>query len=205
MNRLIPAYIPAFLLAAFVCNTLAQAQSRIREAPKVIDQAEAGIGHAIPDLEFEDIDGNEATIGQLADGNLLVICLTGTSCPLCRRFAPSLGQIEAEYGKRGVRFLYINPNNVEKPERIRKAIQANALKGPYVRDKEHALVRALGAKTTTEVIVLDAELSVAYRGAVDDQYGIGYSLKKPRHSYLRDALDRRRAPIGRPRVQGRDL
>ncbi|MFK5283453.1 hypothetical protein ACI3PL_28160, partial [Lacticaseibacillus paracasei] len=36
---------------------------------------------------------------------------------------------------------------------------------------------------------LDSTRTVLYRGAVDDQYGIGYSLDKPRRNYLAEALD----------------
>ena len=37
-------------------------------------------------------------------------------------------------------------------------------------------------------IVLDAARTVVYRGAVDDQYGLGYALDAPRSAYLRAAL-----------------
>jgi hypothetical protein len=42
--------------------------------------------------------------------------------------------------------------------------------------------------TTTDVFVLDSRRTVVYRGAVDDQYGLGYSLDAPRHRYLADAV-----------------
>ena len=51
------------------------------------------------------------------------------------------------------------------------------------------LTAAFGATSTAEVIVLDPARTVVYRGAVDDQYGLGYSLPEPRTKYLVPALD----------------
>jgi mono/diheme cytochrome c family protein len=47
----------------------------------------------------------------------------------------------------------------------------------------------LKADSTTDVFVLDAARTLVYRGAVDDQYGFGYALPKPRKAYLIDALE----------------
>ena len=45
-----------------------------------------------------------------------------------------------------------------------------------------------GALSTTDAFVLDARRTLVYRGAIDDQYGLGYSLDAPRQRYLADAL-----------------
>ncbi|HTI49466.1 MAG TPA: redoxin, partial [Planctomycetaceae bacterium] len=58
----------------------------------------------------------------------------------------------------------------------------------YVRDRNGALARAVHATHSTDVIVLDSRRTVIYRGAVDDQYGFGYSLNAPRREYLVEAL-----------------
>ena len=49
--------------------------------------------------------------------------------------------------------------------------------------------RTLAATTSTEVFVLDAARTLVYRGAVNDQYGLGYSKEAPTKNYLRTALD----------------
>ena len=42
--------------------------------------------------------------------------------------------------------------------------------------------------TICSFVVLDPARTVVYHGAVDDQYGFGYSRAEPRHTYLTDAL-----------------
>ncbi len=58
-----------------------------------------------------------------------------------------------------------------------------------VQDKDGAITAALGAKATTETFLIDMAQTVVYRGAINDQYGLGYQLDAPRHPYLREALE----------------
>ena len=71
----------------------------------------------------------------------------------------------------------MNPTATDKPDGHRFA-------GRYVHDTDGKLTAAFGATATTEVIVLDAARTVLYRGAIDDQYGLGYALDAPAHEYL---------------------
>src|SRR5262249_38876207 len=105
--------------------------------------------------------------------------------------APSLARIEKEYAGKGVAFLFVNPFATDKPD-------GSAFAGRYVHDSDGKLTAALGATASTEVIVLDAARTVLYRGAIDDQYGLGYALDAPRSHYLASALDT--ALAGKPPV-----
>jgi len=59
----------------------------------------------------------------------------------------------------------------------------------YVFDKDIALAKALGATTTTDVVMVDPTRTVLYHGAIDDQYGFGYSIEEPRQNYLVGAIE----------------
>jgi thiol-disulfide isomerase/thioredoxin len=161
----------------------------IREAPRVLNGSEHGVGRKIPDLAFKDLKGQLSSLSRLGEEKPVVILITGTGCPLCKRYAPSLASLEKDYTEKGVHFLFVNPNKAEKTAKITKAVETHGFKGPYVRDTDHSIIRSLRAKTTTEAFVLDSSRTLVYRGAVDDQYGFGYALNAPRKTYLRDALD----------------
>ena len=176
-----------FLTAAF--DSANAARPPIREAPSVLEGVTMGIGREIPDLEYTDREGKSGRLSELNRGKPVVILITGTGCPLCRRYAPSLAELEKVYRDKGVRFLFVNPNRAEKEKRIAESVANHGFQGPYVRDVGHNIIRTLAAKTTTEAFVLDGQRKLVYRGAVDDQYGFGYSLNEPRRTYLRDALD----------------
>ena len=76
-----------------------------------------------------------------------------------------------------------------------------AFAGRYVHDTDGKLTAALGATATTEVFVLDAARTVLYRGAIDDQYGLGYALDAPRNE-IPHARGLDEALAGKPPVIG---
>jgi thiol-disulfide isomerase/thioredoxin/mono/diheme cytochrome c family protein len=154
----------------------------VRQGPRVVRAAELGVGRLAPNAEFTDLAGKPGTLSDFKASKLLVVAFTETGCPVCKKYAPALARLEKEYAARGVAFLFVNPNAADAPA-------GHGFAGRYVHDKSGTLTAALGAKTTTEVVVLDPARTVVYRGAVDDQYGLGYSLDAPRNAYLKAALD----------------
>ncbi|MDB5313773.1 MAG: hypothetical protein JWO38_7975 [Gemmataceae bacterium] len=161
----------------------------IRQGPRVLRPAEAGVGQFVADVAFTDIAGKPGKLSELKAARLLVVAFTDTGCPLCKKYAPTLARLEKEYAGKGVSFLFVNPTASDAADDIKKAVADHGFKGRYAHDKDGKLTAALGARSTTEVSVLDSARTVVYRGAVDDQYGLAYSLDTPRNNYLTAALD----------------
>ena len=164
-------------------------ESPVRRGPQLIKPGEYGIGKQIPQLSFTDITGRTHLLSDFADQTAIVIAMTGTGCPLCLKYAPTLANIERQYRDRGVEFIFVNPNQSEQLQALNNAVQTHGFQGPYVQDGKRELPKALQANTTTEVFVLDRARILVYRGSVDDQYGFGYALQAPRRAFLVDALD----------------
>lgn len=160
-----------------------------RQGPDILKPGDVGVGRLLPELSFTDIAGRPGSLGDYRPGKALVIALTTTSCPVGRRLAPALAKLERDYSARGVSFLFVNPTETDTLASIQADIQTQGFKGRYVHDTKDALVQVLEARSTTEVFVVDAARTLVYRGAVSDQYGLGYSLDEPRETYLADALD----------------
>ena len=163
-----------------------------RQAPqalKALKAAEHGVGVLAPDIEFTDLEGKLRRLSDFKEHKALVVAVTSTSCPLSRKYAPGLARLEKAYRDKDVAFLFLNPVPSDKKADMRAAVKTHRFAGPYVHDTEGALAKALGAVTTTDVIVLDGARTVVFHGAGDDQYGFAYALDAPRHRYLADALD----------------
>lgn len=165
------------------------ATAKIRQGPEILKPSDHGVGRFIPDVTFNDLAGERHKLSDFSNRKALVVALTGTGCPLCQKYAPTLAELERRYRERSVVFLFVNPNESETVDEVKRAVETHKFQGSYVRDASKELCRALGARTTTEVFVLDAARTLVYRGAVDDQYGFAYALNQPRHTYLDDALD----------------
>jgi peroxiredoxin/Ca2+-binding EF-hand superfamily protein len=160
----------------------------LKEGVERLVAGDHGVGRLIANVEMTDIHGKKFSLSDFAKSKAIVIAFTNTSCPVCKRYTPTLAAVEQEFSDRGVAFLYVNPTASDKPEDIEEAIQIQGLKGPYIRDESGAIISALGATRTTDVFVLDPSRTLQYRGAVDDQYGFGYSTDAPKKHYLRDAI-----------------
>ncbi|MCS7270366.1 MAG: redoxin domain-containing protein, partial [Gemmataceae bacterium] len=155
----------------------------VREAPRPLRPAEAGIGRLIPDVTCRDSEGRTVKLSELtAAARFTVLAMTNGTCPLCRKYAPVLARLERAYAGKGVAFVFVNPTQKVKPA-------DTPFVGRYLLDQEGQLSAALKATSTTEVFVLDARRTLRYRGAVDDQYGLGYALEAPRQQYLVAALE----------------
>lgn len=159
---------------------------KITSGPEVLKPGEVGIGRMIPDVAFTDLAGKSHRLSDSRKGT--VIIMTSATCPVSKRYASSVAELNKEIASQGLTLLLVNPLASEKPEEIKAQLAAAGLTATYVHDKEKALAGALQARTTTEVFLLDAARTLVYRGALDDQYGINYNLDAPKHSYLRDAV-----------------
>ncbi len=166
------------------------AQGRFRDAPReLVELSSARLGELIRNFAFEDLDGETAHLSDTAGENALVIALRSVLCPVSRRYGSTLARLEKAYRPKGVRFLFLNASSQDSIESMRDEITRFGFEGPYVQDLEAVFAKILRATTTTEVFVVDRAHTLRYRGAIDDQYGIGYSKATPTADYLDDALE----------------
>jgi mono/diheme cytochrome c family protein len=157
--------------------------------PSPVDARELGVGRYIPDALGTGLDGTVRGWRAGRGEKATVIALTSVTCPLCRKFGPSLARIEDAYRSRGVRFVFVNVSGTDTPEAMRAQAKDFGFDGAYLDDRDGQIASALGARTTTEVFVVDARNTLVYRGAVSDQYGTSFTLPEPRQRLLEAALD----------------
>ncbi len=155
----------------------------------LLKPGDVGIGRLVSDLAFTDLAGDAQRLSGLLRGKRgVVIAMSSSTCPVSKRYLPSLVQLERELSAKGIGLLLVNPFASEPLQQIRAQLAGAGLTAPYVHDRERTLAGALGARTTTEVFLVDAARTLVYRGALDDQYGISHSHEAPRRTYLRDAI-----------------
>jgi len=171
---------PAVTLAlGALTNTLA---ADFREAPRIVPAADSKVGRLVEDLQFAPVAGKKFRLSDWKSAKAVVVAFTSTSCPVTKRYAPTLAGLEKEFSAREVKFIFVNPLAAD-------SVGPKLFGGPYVHDRKGDIAAALGAQTTAEVFVLDAARTLIYRGAIDDQYGVGYSRDSARHHYLKRALE----------------
>jgi peroxiredoxin len=185
--------IAVLTIAAFAGAVISQDAEKpaeeLSKAPKPVDPREHKIGRLMPDLAFTDTEGKAGKLSDYADKQALVIAVTNSGCPICKKFAPVLNEIVAAYEEKNVAFLLLNPMENETVDDCKDAIKRYGFKARYVPDPMAEIAQALGVDSTGDCFVLDSARTLVYRGAVSDQFGFGYTLDAPRITYLADALD----------------
>ena len=160
-----------------------------RQAPEILRGADHGVGRMVADFSFTDLEGRARRLSDIAGREGVVIALTSPSCPIAKRYLPSLAELDREYSAKGIGLLLIAPTATDTAEQLRAALRSASIDAPCAPDPLGTLSKTLGARSTTDVFVIDQRRTLVYRGALDDQYGLGYSLEAPRHRYVASAVD----------------
>jgi len=168
---------------------MAAEQSAETKSARLLKPAEHGVGQFVADLEFQDLRGRSLRLSDYRETRALVIAMTSTSCPLSRKYLPTLTALAQQYGPRSVQFVLVNSIRTDDRQAMQTAAAGLPATVPYVVDADESLLRRLRVVSTTDVLILDPARTVLYHGAVDDQYGVGYALDQPKRKFLADALE----------------
>ena len=202
--------MPRFVLLASLLLTSALPLAGARTSGPIVEKAgDMGVGRMVADQACTDLAGRTVRLSALSGSNGLVIAMSSATCPISKRYLPSLAALEKDLASRGLGLLLVNAMTGEKPEDIRAQLKEAGLTSPYCHDQDGVLAKALGARTTAEVFLLDERRTLRYRGALDDQYGVDYNREKPTRRYLAAALDdllaRRPVAVGATSAPGCEL
>lgn len=159
-----------------------------KEAPERLKGGDHGVGRMVADTTLKTLAGADLKLSSAAGKNGLVIAIFSATCPISGKLAPETARLEKELKEKGVGMLLVNAPPGQKTEEAIKFLADHKLASPAASDAEGKLAQQLAATTTTEVFLLDAARTLVYRGALNDQYGLGYSKDAPQHHYLRDAV-----------------
>ena len=157
--------------------------------PQVLDAKEAGVGRQVPDMPVHGIDGRDHSLHQANGERGTVVVVRDPECPVSRSYGPRIAQLARQYTQEGFGFLFIYPSETLSGDQRSKDRTTLGAQGIFVDRGSFAVADALGVKSTGDVFVLDADYRIRYRGAVDDQYGLGYTRDIATRHYLRNALD----------------
>lgn len=147
------------------------------------------VGERLEDFALRAADGRTLRLQDFRDRKVLVLVFLGIDCPVGNLYAPRLAALEARYRGRGVGFVGVNANAHESAADVAAHAREYGLDFPVLKDDRNALADRLRAERTCEAIVLDADRSIRYHGAIDDQYARGAIRDEPTRSFLSEALD----------------
>ena len=163
----------------------------IATAPQAAaEETKPAIGETVADFTFKDLRYLPRTIDEFSkDSKAYVLVFTYLDCPIVQRYLPRVKELDEEYRDRGVQFVSINVG--PKDSIVDAAYQGLKVDAsfPFCKDFDGEAVRALGVKRTPEVVVLDADKRLRYRGRIDGQYRLGGVRPDRGREDLKEAIE----------------
>ena len=180
---------PSFVQFTVSISLVAIAVMSIHCNSTVVAEDQRDVGQSIENVAFQSIDGANHKLGDFKTNNAIVVAMTSTSCPLSKKYLATLVELATAYKTKSIQFILVNPTASDKISDMQAAQAKLSNNAIYVHDKDGIFAAAVGATTTTDTLVINDARKIVYHGALDDQYGLNYSIDAPRKRYLVDALD----------------
>ena len=153
--------------------------------------ARLALGSPAPPFSLPGVDGETHSLDAFAAAKALVVVFSCNHCPYVIAYEERLVRLASEYQPRGAQFIAINANdpNTHASDGFDEMKVRAAERGfpfPYCQDRSQDIARAFGATRTPEVFVFAGDRTLAYAGAIDDQWQDENAVST---TYLADALE----------------
>lgn len=138
------------------------------------------------------VTGAQVNLNNSWSSKATVIMFICNHCPYVKHISHELSKLAFDYMSQGVSFIAINSNDVENypsdsPENMKKTAIEQNYPFPYLYDQTQEVARAYQAACTPDFYIYDSNLSLVYRGQLDDSRP-GNNLEVT-GSHVRSALD----------------
>jgi hypothetical protein len=132
-------------------------------------------------------DGKAVALEDFRGSKGVVIIFTSNVCAYDGYYSDRLKSLFTTYGG-SFQFVLVNSYQEaeETPDKMKARYDLWAYGIPYLADKDQAWMKALGARKSPEVFILDSSSKVVYSGAIDDNPQLANAVKE---NYLKKALD----------------
>lgn len=106
-------------------------------------------------------------------GKALLVVFVCNHCPFVRHIGAKLGELTAEYAKRGIGVVLIGSNDIDThpedaPHKMPEFIREFGITVPYLFDETQEVAKAYEAACTPDFFLFNGEHNLVYRGQFDD-------------------------------------
>ena len=142
-------------------------------------------------LPLKSIDGKIISVKDLTAGHPAnVFLFLSPDCPMCQSYTLTIKKLQEKFSGKGISFTGIFPSEEYSDEDIRAFRSDFSTDYPFYRDTDFKLTRALRARVTPEVFVLDSTALILYSGSIDNwAYATGKKRLEATEFFLNDALE----------------
>jgi peroxiredoxin len=131
------------------------------------------LGDKAEDFKLKNVDGKMIGMSDYKDAKGYIIVFTCNHCPYAVMYEKRIIELHKKYSKKGYPVIAINPNDPEVVpeddfESMKKLSKKKKYPFVYLFDEQQTVYPKFGATRTPHVFLLDANKTVKYIGAIDD-------------------------------------
>jgi peroxiredoxin len=131
------------------------------------------VGDQARDFNLKNVDGKMVSLNSYKDAKGYIVIFTCNSCPYSVAYEDRIIQLQSKYAEKGFPVIAINPNDDKKSPKdsfgkMKERAKDKDFNFAYVYDETQEITKAYGATNTPHVYVLDADKTVKYIGAIDN-------------------------------------
>lgn len=176
------------ILAVLVAGSGYAVWTQAREDPLPVAAAAPRsalrIGERAGDFALKDIGGETRRLSTWKGAKATVLYFWSVECPCIGAVEHRVKDAMARFPESlGVRFIAIDSNPEDTAKQILAAMVEVRAEYRMLLDPEQTAAKMFGATQAVTFVVLDSDLKVRYRGALDDD------VMKPKKAFLIPALD----------------
>ena len=161
---------------------------------------------AITWCDLPGVDGKQHSLDDLADREVVIICVTCNHCPIALEYFERLKEFATEHcgkdDKAALVAVSVSHLETDKLDRMKVLAERQGFNFPYFYDESQAIGKALSATHTPQFFVLNRDRTLVYRGAWDDNL----NPARVRQRYVEDAVSAlladRSPPVAETRATG---
>jgi hypothetical protein len=142
-------------------------------------------------ISLKSIDGKETTVKNILSGHrATAFYFLMPGCPMCESYTRPINELSEKFSSQEISFVAVFSSPDYSDEEIISFLETYYITIPVYRDSNFKLTRALGAKVTPEVFILDSTASILYSGSIDNwAYATGKKRMEATEFFLNDALE----------------
>lgn len=137
-------------------------------------------------LYVTSVSNNKKVLLKESPKPLYLFIFLSPECPLCRRYSTAFKNLFSRFNQK-VEFFGIVPGNAYTVAEVRKYVDEHHIPFSLFIDQDKMLSNYLQATTTPQVILLNENYQMVYKGAVDNLLS---ELGKPRLKATEDYLNK---------------
>lgn len=145
---------------------------------------ELNVGDKAPGFSLENFDGKTISLDSYNNAKGYIVIFTCNNCPYAKAYQDRIAELQNEYAPKGFPVIAINTS--DPGEEIVARAKEKDYPFPYLHDETQEVTRAYGATRTPHVFVLEKDRTVAYIGAIDNNYK---DASKADENYVKDAVN----------------